>query len=219
MIPVRILRLNSESDKPGPALEIASILRAGGVMVFPTDTFYGLGANALSAAAVEKIYTLKGRPRSKALSVVVADLDQAKSVVSDPPPVLDELAAEFWPGPLTLTLKARPVFPPDLLGPGGTIALRVPAVPWLRGLLRAAGFPVTATSANVSGEGELDDFEAVRRVFEGRVDLLVDGGRTPGGASSTIVDLSGESPRLVREGIVPWVRIHSYLGRTPGPRR
>jgi L-threonylcarbamoyladenylate synthase len=203
----RIIRLPDGAADPFILAEIAVLLRADGVMAYPTDTFYGLGVNAFSAAAVEKIYALKQRDRGKPLSIVVADPAQARSAASIVPPVLDTLAGEFWPGPLTLVLKAGPAFPPEMLGPGGTIALRVPALAWLRGLLRLTGFPITATSANLSGDGEMDDPEAVRRVFDGRIDLIVDGGRTPGGAPSTIVDLSGDAPRLLRPGAIPWDRI------------
>jgi len=203
----RLIRLPGGCADPLILAEIASVLRADGVMAYPTDTFYGLGVNAFSAAAVEKIYALKRRDPGKPLSIVVADSAQARSVVFFVPPILDTLAGEFWPGPLTLVLKAGPAFPPEMLGSGGTIALRVPALAWLRGLLRLTGFPITATSANLSGDGDMDDPEAVRRVFEGQVDLIIDGGRTSGGAPSTIVDLSGDSPRLLRPGAIPWDRI------------
>ncbi len=207
----RLIRLPDGAADPFILAEIAAILRADGVMAYPTDTFYGLGVNAFSAAAVEKIYALKKRERGKPLSIVVADQAQARSAASLVPSILDTLAGEFWPGPLTLVLKAGPVFPPEMLGPGGTIALRVPALAWLRGLLRLTGFPITATSANLSGDGGMDDQEAVRRVFDGRIDLIVDGGRTPGGAPSTIVDLTAGAPRLLRSGAIPWDRILAAL--------
>jgi L-threonylcarbamoyladenylate synthase len=200
----RIIRLRNGVIEPSILAEIAVLLRADGVMAYPTDTFYGLGVNAFSAAAVAKIYALKRRDRGKPLSIVVA---QARSAARDLPPALEILARAFWPGPLTLVLNAAPAFPAEMLGAGGTIALRVPALPWLCDLLGRAGFPLTATSANLSGEGELDDPEAVRRLFKGRTDLIIDGGRTPGGAPSTIVDLTGGAPRLLRPGAIPWDRI------------
>ena len=207
----RIIGLPGGGSNSGLLDEVAALLRAGGVMAYPTDTFYGLGANAYSAAAVEKIYALKHRDRGKPLSIVVADPEQARSSARDLPPSLDVLARAFWPGPLTLVLNAGPAFPPAMLGSGGTIAMRVPALPWLCDLLRRTGFPVTATSANLSGDGELDDPDAVRLLFEGRTDLIIDGGRTPGGAPSTIVDLTSGDPRLLRPGAVPWDRILAAL--------
>ncbi|MGD0782699.1 MAG: L-threonylcarbamoyladenylate synthase [Candidatus Aminicenantales bacterium] len=207
----RIILLPGGGPDPGILGEIAAVLRLGGVMAFPTDTFYGLGANAFSAAAVERIYALKRRDRGKPLSIIVADPAQASRAARNLPPALENLARAFWPGPLTLVLRAAPVFPAEMLGPGGTIALRVPAVAWLRDLLRLTGFPITATSANLSGDGELDDCGAVRRLFDGRTDLIVDGGRTPGGAPSTIVDLTSGAPRLLRAGAVPWNLILAAL--------
>ncbi len=192
--------------------ETIALLRKGGVIVYPTDTFYALGANAYEAAAVEKIYSLKARDRGKPLSIVVADPAMAASSALDPPPAFARLAAAFWPGPLSLVVRARPGFPRSMLGPGGTIAMRVPALDWLRALLARAGFPLTATSANLSGAGEIDDPDEARRVFDGRVDLLIDGGPTPGGAPSTLVDLTGSAPRLLREGAVPWENIAGALG-------
>ncbi len=179
------------------------LLRKGGIIVYPTDTFYALGANAYEGAAVEKVYSLKARDRGKPLSIVVADLAMAASVAFDPPPAFARLAAAFWPGPLSLIVRARPGFPPSLLGPGGTMAMRAPALAWLRAFLAQAGFPLTATSANPAGGREIDEADEALRFFDGRVDLLIDGGRTPGGAPSTIVDLTGTAPRLLREGAVP----------------
>jgi L-threonylcarbamoyladenylate synthase len=207
----RMIRLSNDEPQAALLAEIAAILRSDGIMAFPTDTFYGLGAGAFSPAAVEKIYALKSRDRGKPLSVVVAGEGQARSLISEIPPEWDPLTREFWPGPLTLVLKARPVFPPEMLGPGGTIAMRVPALPWLCALLRSLEFPVTATSANLSGDGEMDDFAAVDRIFENRVELIIDGGKTPGGAPSTIVDLAGGRPRLLRAGAIPWERIRAVL--------
>lgn len=213
MTATRFIRALPDATSLPEAREISEILSLDGVAVYPTDTYYGLGASAYSAAAVEKIYRLKGRLRDKPLSVVVAGLEMAGLVAADPPSTLPELAAAFWPGPLTLVLKARSVFPPAMLGPGGTIAVRVPALPWLRSLLAAAGFPLTATSANPAGAGEIADPADARRIFEGRVELFIDGGRTPGGAVSTIVDLTGKTPRLVRPGAVSWERILAHLNK------
>jgi L-threonylcarbamoyladenylate synthase len=210
-VQTRIIRWPAGASDPVLLDEIAAVLRADGVMAFPTDTFYGLGADALSSAAVEKIYALKRRDRGKPLAIVVADPAQARAFTRDHPPALDILARSFWPGPLSLVLKAAPGFPPEILGFGGTVALRVPALPWVCELLGRTGFPVTATSANLSGDGELDDPEAVRAAFDGRTDLIIDGGRTPGGAPSTIVDLTAGAPRLLRPGALSWGRILAAL--------
>ena len=127
------------------------------------------------------------------------------------PPVLVRLAGEFWPGPLTVVLKAAPGFPAALLGPDGTIGLRIPPAPWLRRLLFELSAPVTATSANLSGEKELADPAEVRRLFAGRVELIVDGGRTPGGRPSTVVDLTREPAVILRAGAVPAEALAAFL--------
>jgi L-threonylcarbamoyladenylate synthase len=130
-----------------------------------------------------------------------------------PPPLFEELAREFWPGPLTLVVKARRGFPAVLLGPGGSVAMRVPGPAWLRASLDRFGRPVTATSANISGEGEISrGDEAVRR-FRGKVGAIVNGGDTPGGSPSTIVDLLAVPPRIVRAGAVPARTLETFLLR------
>lgn len=195
---------------PGEA-RAAAILAGGGIAAFPTDTFYGLGGSALSARAVDGVYTLKGRPRGKPLPIVVADREMAETVAAPRlPEAFGRLAEELWPGPLSLIVRAGPVLPPAMLGPGGTVAMREPALPWLRSLLRRCG-PLISTSANLSGESETDDPAEVRRLFDGRVDLIIDGGRTPGGAASTMVDLTGVEPALLRAGAVPWDRVLAVL--------
>lgn len=210
-IPTRIIK-----PAPGPGdesvlREIAGVLRSGGVMAYPTDTFYGLGGDSFLPSTAARITAMKRRGGPKPLPVVVADEAQALGVAAAAPSALAVLAAELWPGPLTLVLAARPVFPPEILGPGGTIALRVPALEWLRALLRIAGFPIISTSANLAGEGELDEPEAVIAAFDGQAELIIDGGRTPGGAPSTIVDLTEAVPRLLRPGAIPWARVQALL--------
>jgi L-threonylcarbamoyladenylate synthase len=202
--------------KPGPVdaektAKIAGILRRDGVMAYPTDTFYGLGAGAYSERAVRKIYALKKRERGKPLSVVVSGIDMAEKVAASLPTAFLDLSRKFWPGPLTLVIKAKPLFPPEMLGPAGSLALRLPDVPWLLELIREMDVPITATSANISGEKEIESREEVIEVFRGRVDLIVDGGKTPGGLPSTIVDLTSRKPRVLRKGAVTLERLRPYL--------
>ena len=191
--------------------QIQAVLQARGTIAYPTDTFYGLGVDATSPAAVDKVYALKSRDRGKPLSIIVSGAAMAEGLILDPPPVFSVLAREFWPGPLTLVFKARPIFPALMLGPGGTIAMRAPALPWLIKLLKCARFPITATSANITGVGESDDPAEVKRIFDGRVNLIVDGGRTPGGLPSTIVDLAGPKPKIFRLGAVSEDRLHPFI--------
>jgi L-threonylcarbamoyladenylate synthase len=197
-----------DAEKMG---KIADILRKDGVMAYPTDTFYGLGVSAYSETAVRKIYVLKKREQGKPLSVVISGIEMAEKVAATLPPAFSDLSRKFWPGPLTLVIKAKPLFPPQMLGSGGSLALRLPDVPWLLELVREMDVPVTATSANISGEKEIDSREEVIEIFSGKVDLIVDGGKTPGGLASTIVDLTSAKPRVLREGAVPSDRLRRYL--------
>lgn len=196
---------------PFPAGEIAARLLAGAVIAYPTETFYALGAAAFAEKAVDRVFRLKKRDASKPLSFIVSDLDMVKEVAAALPPAFLALAGEFWPGPLTLVLPAAKGLPDGLLGPGRTIALRIPPLAWLRDLVREMSEPLTATSANLAGEREIADPKEVRALFEGRVDLVIDGGPAPGGRPSTIVDLSGGAPRILREGMIPAARIEAIL--------
>jgi L-threonylcarbamoyladenylate synthase len=129
--------------------KIVHILKKDGVVVFPTETFYGLGASCFSSVAVNKIYGLKGRDKQKPLSVVIADMEMLEGIAAHIPPVFESIVEKFWPGPLTLILDGSSHLPLILLGPKKTIGVRLPAHTWLRELIRAAGFPLTATSANL----------------------------------------------------------------------
>ncbi len=187
-------------------------MKRGGLVVFPTDTFYGLGGDGLSPELIRKIYALKRREASKPLLVLISETGMAADLAVDIPSLFWEVAEKFWPGPLTAVLRASPRVPPELGGGTETIALRLPAVPWLRELVREAGFPVIATSANISGEGEISTAERARSEFDGKVDMIVDGGTTPGGLPSTVLDLSSAKPKILREGAVPAAALLDILG-------
>ena len=210
-VPTRILKIDPAVYDSEGLVPAAAALRAGGVMAYPTETFYGLGGLAFSEQAVDRIYGLKQRDREKPLSVVISDLETAVEIAGPLPPIFLELARAFWPGPLTLIARSRPLFPPRMLGPGGTLAMRVPGTVWLRGFLRMLGAPVTATSANLSGGLEISRPEEVIELFRGKVDIIVDGGPTPGGLPSTIVDLTSDRPVLVRPGAVPEAALRRFF--------
>ncbi len=207
----RVVRIDPAGPEGEALRTVVGILAADGVMAYPTETFYGLGAVLFSRKAVRRVFRLKARDAGKPLSLVVAGMDMIERLAMEPPPVFYRLAEEFWPGPLTLVLKAAESFPPELAGPGHSVAVRIPPAAWLRGLIAEIGLPITATSANISGEKEVSDPAEVRRLFEGKVDVILDGGPTPGGLPSTIVDLSGECPRVVREGAVPAAALAPFL--------
>jgi len=190
---------------------IGLFLRRDGVIAYPTETFYGLGAAADSDKAVRRIYRLKRREPRKPLSVIVSDLDMLRQIIDDLPPVGLRLAREFWPGPLTLILKTKPSFASPVLGPSRSLGVRVPGPAWLRALVREVAFPITATSANISGRNELSDPGDVIRLFRGKVDLVVDGGRTEGVAASTVINLTAAEPTILREGAIPAEALREYL--------
>lgn len=185
----------------------AAVLAADGVMAYPTETFYGLGASGLSRRAVGKVFRLKGRDARKPLSLIVSGMDMVRELAGPLPPAFLRVAEEHWPGPLTAVLPAAAGLPEWLLGPGRSVGVRVPPLAWLRQLAYELSAPITATSANLAGEPEIAAPDAVLALFEGRVDLFIDGGPTPGGRPSTVVDFTGERPLVLREGAIPAARL------------
>jgi L-threonylcarbamoyladenylate synthase len=193
-----------DRDAPaGEALEqAAAILRQGGLVAFPTESFYGLGASALDPGAVERVFSVKGRPESKPLLVLVDSVSMAESLAAEVPAGARQLMTRHWPGALTLVLRAAPRVPDALTGGTGTVGVRMPAHPVALGLVRAAHLPVTAPSANPSGAPPPTTALGVRGYFESAVDLILDGGATAGGAGSTIADCTVWPPRILRQGPV-----------------
>ena len=206
-----ILRLDPKNVPSKAVRRMAHILRRGGLIVFPTDTFYGLGGDGFSPAVIRRIFSLKLRDTSRPLLVLVSDLEMVRRLARDIPPVFWKIAEEFWPGPLTIALRASAAVPSELCGGGESLAVRLPAVPWLREVVREAGLPVIATSANISGEGEISAAAQAQRIFGGKVELIVDGGLTLGGAPSTVLDLTAEPPRIVRQGAVSTSRLNEFF--------
>ncbi|MGA2490956.1 MAG: L-threonylcarbamoyladenylate synthase [Anaerolineales bacterium] len=185
------------------------ILRSGGLVAFPTDTVYGVGALAFDGVAVERIYVAKDRPLEKAIPVLIADLADLAKVTLDVPEAAARLAARFWPGPLTLVVRKRPNLPVTVSAMP-TVGVRVPDHPVARVLLRAAG-PMAVTSANLSSQPSPSTAQEVYRQLCGRIALIIDGGETPGGIPSTVVDFTGIEPRMLREGPISKDEIQSFL--------
>lgn len=211
VIETRVIKINPRVVELTKIRSIAQFLKKPGVIAFPTDTFYGLGTDCFSPEKIKRIYQIKERKMEKPIPLMIAEVEEVKRIAREIPTVFWSLAEEFWPGPLTLVLKASPVLPPELLGHSQAIGVRLPAVPWLRELVKEAGFPLTATSANISGQKEIDHFERIKDIFWGKVDLIVDGGKTPGTRPSTVLDMTGEKPRILREGMVPATELRKYL--------
>jgi L-threonylcarbamoyladenylate synthase len=178
------------------------ILRKGGVIAFPTDTVYGLGTDAFNSAAVERIYEIKNRPKCQQFPLLIADVKQLIILAEPIPEITWLLATRFWPGGLTLVLSKKHSLP-AWLASGPTIAVRVPNHPVCLALIKGLGNPITGTSANVSGQPAALTAEEVGQQLEGKIDLLINGGKCPAGKESTIVDITRKPPMILREGIIP----------------
>lgn len=181
-------------------------------MAFPTETVYGLGANSLDAAAVKRIFLAKGRPSRNPVIVHVADVEQARRLVSCWPDAAERLARRFWPGPLTLVLPRLPMVPDVVTGGGPTVGVRMPAHPVALALLRKAALPVAAPSANSANFLSPTRAEHVLADLGDKVDIILDGGACPGGLESTVVDLSEMPPRLLRPGLVSREQLQAEIG-------
>ena len=179
-----------------------AILRQGGVIAFPTDTVYGLGADAFNSGAVRRIYTIKNCPEDRQFPLLIADVDNLTALAERIPEIARFLARQFWPGGLTLVLPRKDSVPRYLAsGPG--IAVRIPNHPVCLALIRRLGNPLIGTSANISGQPAAVTAEEVRQGLGGKIDLIIDGGRCPGGRESTVVNVTHEPPTILREGIIP----------------
>jgi len=178
-------------------------------VAYPTDTLYGLAVDPRHPDAVRRLYALKGRVETSALTLIAADLDQVRAA-AEMTPAGERLAARWWPGPLTIVLRARDVLAREILGGGTTVGIRVPDHAVAVALAREAGFPITATSANRSGLPAATDAAALARALP-EVDAIVDGGAARGGAASTLVDASSEALALLRDGAVPWSKVLEFM--------
>jgi L-threonylcarbamoyladenylate synthase len=190
----------------------AELIRSGGLVAFPTETVYGLGANAFDAAAVARIFTVKQRPRQSPLIVHVDSIDMARALVTAWPDAADRLARRYWPGPLTLVLPKQPSIPDIVTAGLATVGLRMPSHPLALALIRAAGVPIAAPSANPFTQLSPTTAEHVRQSLGDAVDLVLDGGPSTVGIESTVLSLAGDRPLLLRPGVIPLPEIEALLG-------
>jgi L-threonylcarbamoyladenylate synthase len=188
------------------------LLRKGGVVAYPTDTLYGLGADAFNEAAVERVFVIKGRPHGMPLPLLLADADALVQVASEVPPLARVLAERFWPGALTLVIPRSSKVPELVSGRGWKVGVRVPDHPVPRELARRLGAPITGTSANKSGGPDPRTADDVRRQLGDEVDLVIEGGGLPAGQPSTVLDLTGPSPRIVRAGAITKEALEAACG-------
>lgn len=198
----RTLRIDAAAPAGAALDDGGAVIRRGGLVAFPTESFYGLGADATARVPVERVFQVKGRPASKPLLVLVDSLAMVERVAAEIPAGVRDLMARHWPGPLTLVLRALPDLPAALTAGTGTVGVRMPAHAVARGLVTAARCPVTGPSANPSGGEPAVTAAQASGYFDGAVDLILDGGPTAGGTGSTVADCTVWPPRLLRQGPV-----------------
>ena len=203
---------DKENVKDGELLEAAEILRAGGLVAFPTETVYGLGANALDEKAAKKIYAAKGRPSDNPLIAHISCIDELPALVREIPEAGRLLAEKYWPGPLTMIFPKKDVVPCGTTGGLDTVAVRMPSDPVANRLIRLAGVPVAAPSANTSGRPSPTRAEHVIEDMDGKIEMILDGGEVGIGVESTIVDVSGAVPTLLRPGAITMEMLEETLG-------
>lgn len=192
-----------------PAIEA---LRRGDVIVFPTETLYGLGADALNEAAVDRVFCLKGRDANNPISVLVANPAMLSSLVEEIPPAAQRLMNRYWPGPLTLVLPGRKGSPEPLRNPAGGIAVRISSQPVATLLVKALGRPVTATSANLSGKEPARTLEEARTYFCDQIRVYVDGGTLTSRTGSTVLEVMDDRISIIREGDISTLELQAFLG-------
>jgi L-threonylcarbamoyladenylate synthase len=200
----RVIKVNPFDPEGRLIEEAAHILGNGGVIGYPTETVYGLGADAYNEDALKRLFKIKGRETGKAISILIGNMDMLDEVAARIPPVALALIRGHWPGPLTIVFEASRVCPPILTGDSGKIGVRISPHPIARKLLEAFKKPITSTSANLSGMPSLSDPNEVYNVFRGRIDLILDVGKMQGEGEgvSTVIDVTVSPPRVLREGVV-----------------
>lgn len=186
------------------------VLRNSGIVSFPTDTVYGLGALVSDKSGVRRLYGVKGRRHTKAIAVLIHASEKLKEISVDIPEYVETLADAFWPGPLTIIVNKHPSIP-DQVSPGPTLGVRVPDHRIALALLKAAG-PMAVTSANLSGENNTRTTSEVMEQLDGKVHMILDGGQTPGGVPSTVLDCTSDPPKILRKGPIGIDKIRTIIG-------
>ena len=207
------IRLHGASEDRTALETAAAAILDGNLIALPTETFYALSADLYNLRAVERIFQIKGRPDWKALLVLIDSVDQAEVISDNIPPVFYEIAARYWPGPLTLILPAAKRVPLKVTGGTGTVGMRIPNQPFTRSVIDRVRLPIIGTSANLSGHPSCSTAEDVLSQLGGKIELVVDAGDSPGTAASTVLDLTSKPARVVREGAIPNEVLAEYLSQ------
>lgn len=212
MIQTKLVKINRNNFTPSELAEAAVLLREGRLVAFPTETVYGLGANALDETAARRIYEAKGRPSDNPLIVHIADIAGLKELAREIPEAAWQLGESFWPGPLTIILKKSALVPKGTTGGLDTVAIRFPSDPIAQELIRQSGVYVAAPSANASGRPSTTTAEHVYEDLNGKIEMILDGGPVRIGLESTIIDLTGELPMILRPGYITKEQLSAVIG-------
>jgi len=214
MKPVKteVLRINSKRPNESIIARASKLISSGEIVAFPTETVYGLGANALDPLAISKIYQMKGRPSDNPLIVHVADMKTLRRLVNEISPRGMRIIKKFWPGPVTLVLKKSKIVPKITTGGLGTIAVRMPRNKIALALIKRSGFPIAAPSANISGRPSPTNASHVKDDLDGKVKLILDGGSTEIGIESTVIDMTLRTPVILRPGGISKESIEDEIG-------
>ena len=210
-----IVKINHDNPEASLIRYAADQIRSGEVLGMPTDTFYGLAADPFNLRAVDRVYEIKSRSRHKPLSLLIESVEQAEELARPLPEEFAALSKKFWPGPLTIIVRASSRLPLKVTANTGNVALRIPSSRIPLAVVQAAGIPITATSANLSGESECTTALAVRDQLRDRISIIVDGGTSPREVASTIIDLTDEEARwrILREGAISAQDISEFFAQ------
>lgn len=206
--------MNSITVPDNTIQEAVTIIRSGGIVAFPTETYYGLGVDPFNENALAKLFEAKGRPLLKPVLLLVADQRQVMDVAENVPEIAQKLMVHYWPGPLTMVLPAKPNLSSYVTGNTGTVGVRLSPHPVAKELLRLCKFPLTATSANKAGAAPAVTASDIYAAFDDQIDIVLDGGSTPGETGSTLIGFEGGKVYCIREGSIPFDTIESFLKKT-----
>lgn len=207
----RVIQVDAREPQPEVVQQACEVLRRGGLVAFPTDTLYALGANALDPAAIERVLTVKGRHHGKPLSVLVPSAEAGAVLAASLPDGAQALMRAFWPGALTVVVRASAKIPSVLTAATGTVGLRMPAGAVAQALLTAFAGPIIGTSANKTGAADPADAKTVQKAIGGQIDLILDGGRVALGVPSTVIDCTAEPARILREGAIARIALQDKI--------
>ena len=206
-----VISINPNAPEPDVLAHAAEILRAGGLVAYPTETVYGLAASAFDSSSITRVFDAKGRPHGQPLPVQIADVRQLQALARDIPQAAQALLADFFPGPLTLVLWRQPSVSLLITGGGETVGLRMPDHPVALGVLRAFGSPLVCPSANLTGHRAAMSASDVLEDLDSKIDLILDGGPTTDRTPSTVLDITTQPTRLIREGKISRAQLEGYL--------